>query len=74
MLCCNMDVPEEIPKPQRFRVYVSGAVRNPGPVDFDSNSGLTVLQAITLAGGPSERANLGKVQAISYGSAAAPKR
>ncbi len=53
-----------VPKAQQFTVYVSGAVRRPGPVEFSSASGLTVLQAITLAGGPTERANLGKVTVI----------
>ncbi len=53
-----------VPKAQKLTVYVSGAVRRPGPVEFNSASGLTVLQAITLAGGPSERANLGKVIVI----------
>ncbi len=53
-----------VPKAKLLRVYVSGAVQRPGPVEFRSSQGLTVLQAITLAGGPNERANLGKVIVI----------
>ena len=53
-----------VPTPQTLRVYVSGAVKSPGPVTFLSSEGITLLQAITAAGGPTERANLGKVQVI----------
>lgn len=57
-----------VPKAKLLRVYVSGAVQRPGPVEFRSSQGLTVLQAITLAGGPTERANLGKVIVIRQSS------
>lgn len=50
-----------VPAARRLRVYVTGAVRQPGAVDYLSSEGITVLQAITAAGGPSERANLKKV-------------
>ena len=50
-----------VPPDRRLRVYVSGAVRSPGAVDYSSSEGITVLQAITAAGGPTERANLKKV-------------
>jgi len=50
-----------VPPARRLRVYVTGAVRNPGAVEFSSSEGITVLQAITAAGGPTERANLKKV-------------
>ncbi len=53
-----------IPHAERVRVYVSGAVENPGPVEFNSDDGITVLQAMTAAGGPTARANLGKVHVI----------
>lgn len=53
-----------VPEAKSYLVYVSGAVRGPGPVTFLSTDGITVLQAITAAGGPTERANLGKVQVI----------
>ncbi len=50
-----------VPVARALRVYVTGAVRNPGAVDYSSSEGITVLQAITAAGGPTERANLKKV-------------
>lgn len=53
-----------VPEAKSHRVYVSGAVRSPGPISFSSGEGITLLQAITAAGGPTERANLGKVQVI----------
>ena len=53
-----------VPRPKSLRVFVSGAVRNPGPISFKSNEVMTILQAISAAGGPTERANLAKVQVI----------
>lgn len=50
-----------VPVGRTLRVYVTGAVRRPGVVEFSSGEGITVLQAITAAGGPTERANLKKV-------------
>lgn len=50
-----------VPFAQKHRVYVSGAVARPGPVEYLSSEGITVLQAITAAGGPTERGNLGNV-------------
>lgn len=50
-----------VPFEETHRVYVSGAVEEPGQVEFKSTDGITVLQAITAAGGPTERANLKKV-------------
>ncbi len=50
-----------VPHEETHRVYVSGAVEDPGQVEFSSTDGITVLQAITAAGGPTERANLKKV-------------
>ncbi len=49
---------------QRARVYVSGAVKTPGVVEFWSSEGLTVLQAITAAGGPTNRAKLKKTHVL----------
>jgi polysaccharide export outer membrane protein len=46
---------------RRYRVYVTGAVARPGAIEFSSAEGISVLQAITAAGGPSNRANLRKV-------------
>ncbi len=50
-----------VPEAQELKVYVSGAVEDPGAVEFRSTEGLTVLQAITAAGGATPRANLSKV-------------
>lgn len=50
-----------VPVARRLRVYVTGAVKRPGAVEYSSSEGITILQAITAAGGPSERANLKKV-------------
>jgi polysaccharide export outer membrane protein len=50
-----------VPRGRQLKVYVTGAVRRPGAVDYSSTEGITVLQAITAAGGPTERANLKKV-------------
>ncbi len=53
-----------VPFSRRLTVYVTGAVENPGPVSFQSSEGITVLQAITAAGGPSQRANLRSVHVL----------
>lgn len=66
----SLDIPLQpgdvvmVPHVKIFRVYVTGAVEKPGPVEFSSGEGITVLQAITAAGGPSARASLGKVHVI----------
>ncbi len=53
-----------VPPPQVYRVFISGAVRTTGTVDFSSSEAFTVFQAITAAGGATERANLRKVTVI----------
>jgi polysaccharide export outer membrane protein len=53
-----------VPQPRDLRIYVTGAVVRPGPVDYLSTEGITVLQAITAAGGATERANERKVHII----------
>ncbi len=53
-----------VPFSRQLTVYVTGAVENPGPVDFRSGEGITVLQAITAAGGPTQRANLRNVHVL----------
>jgi polysaccharide export outer membrane protein len=53
-----------VPFAQKHRVYVSGAVQRPGPVEYLSSEGITVLQAITAAGGPTERGNLSRVRIL----------
>ncbi len=53
-----------IPPARDVRVYVTGAVAGPGKVSFLSSEGITVLQAITAAGGPTARANLKNVHIL----------
>lgn len=44
-------------------VYVIGAVNHPGPITYEVDTDL--MELLALAGGPSERANLGKVKLIT---------
>jgi len=53
-----------VPHQKRHYVYVNGAVKSPGQVEFLSSEGITVLQAITAAGGLTERANAGNIHVI----------
>jgi polysaccharide export outer membrane protein len=48
--------------PQAKRIFVTGEVRNPGAFPF--SGGLTVRQAVTLAGGFTEDASTGKVKVV----------
>jgi polysaccharide export outer membrane protein len=49
-----------VPRFDPNRVYVSGQVRTPGAYSVPDKT--TVYQALALAGGPTERASLGKVK------------
>lgn len=51
-----------VPRRDPNRIYVSGQVRSAGA--FSIPEGTTVLQAIALAGGPTERAALGKIKVM----------
>jgi polysaccharide biosynthesis/export protein len=51
-----------VPRGDPNRIYVSGQVRNPGA--YSIPAGTTLLQALTLAGGPSERASLGRLRIV----------
>lgn len=53
-----------VPYEQPFKVFVTGAVARPGAVEFKSDELMTVLQAVTSAGGPTDRANESRVQII----------
>ena len=53
-----------VPFAQEFKVFVNGAVKNPGPVNYQSYESMTVLQAVTAAGGATDRANESKIQVI----------
>jgi polysaccharide export outer membrane protein len=48
--------------PKAAQVYVMGSVARPGPYRFQE--GLTVLQALTLAGGVTERGSQGRTKVI----------
>ncbi len=53
-----------VPYSRRSQIFVDGAVARPGPVDFFSHEGITVLQAVAAAGGATQRANLRTVYVI----------
>ena len=46
----------------RNEVYVLGEVARPGRYEYDPEAPITVLQALTLAGGPSAFAAIGRIQ------------
>jgi polysaccharide export outer membrane protein len=50
-----------VPVDQILNVFVYGEVKNPGIIAFLSSKSITVLQAITQAGGPTEWAKTGSV-------------
>src|SRR5678816_626756 len=47
-----------VPIDRPIYVFVDGAVKNPGQVESKSSRPITLLQAVSRAGGLSERANL----------------
>jgi polysaccharide export outer membrane protein len=51
-----------VPRFDPNRIYVSGQVRNSGAYSVPEHT--TVLQALALAGGPTERASLGRIRII----------
>jgi polysaccharide export outer membrane protein len=53
-----------VPEATQFKVFVNGAVSQQGPVEFSAGEPLTLLQAISAAGGVSERAKLDKVKIL----------
>lgn len=53
-----------VPYEEEVRVYVNGAVRNPGAIRYPSDEPMTVLRAVTAAGGLTERANKSRVKII----------
>ena len=53
-----------VPAVEKVRIFVSGAVRNPDLYEVPREEPVTVLKAITLAGGTTDRAALKKVQVI----------
>ena len=63
-----------VPHAKKLRVYVTGAIENPGHIEYLSSEGITVLQAITAAGGPTERSNLRRVHILRRGADGAQLR
>ena len=53
-----------VPAEEKVRIFVSGAVRNPNIYEIPRDEPITVLKAITLAGGTTDRAAEKKVQII----------
>lgn len=47
---------------ERNLVYIMGAVNQPGPMKFEEN--MDIMEALAMAGGPTENANLGKVKLV----------
>jgi polysaccharide export outer membrane protein len=53
-----------IPTVERVRIFVTGAVRNPDLYEVPREEPVTVLKAVTLAGGTTDRAAQKRVQVI----------
>ena len=51
-----------IPIDQTQNVFIYGEVKNPGVIQFLSSKRITLLQAITRAGGPTEWAKESRIQ------------
>jgi polysaccharide export outer membrane protein len=48
--------------PRAAQVYISGSVAKPGPIRFQE--GMTLLQALTVAGGATERGSQGRAKVL----------
>lgn len=53
-----------VPTVEKIRIFVTGAVRNPDVYEVPRDEPVTVLKAVTLAGGPTDRAAEKKVQIL----------
>jgi polysaccharide export outer membrane protein len=62
-----------VPSIEKVRIFVSGAVKNPNLYEVPRAEPVTVLKAITLAGGTTDRASEKKVQIIRTGDDGARK-
>jgi polysaccharide export outer membrane protein len=56
-----------VPSVEKVRIFVTGAVRNPNLYEVPRSEPVTVLKAVTLAGGTTDRAAESKVQIIRTG-------
>jgi polysaccharide export outer membrane protein len=53
-----------VPEPTQLTIFVSGAVSRQGPIQYPAGQPMTVLQALSAAGGATERAKLKKVMIL----------
>jgi polysaccharide biosynthesis/export protein len=56
-----------VPSVEKVRIFVTGAVRTPNLYEVPRSEPVTVLKAVTLAGGTTDRAAQSKVQIIRTG-------
>jgi polysaccharide biosynthesis/export protein len=57
-----------VPSVEKVRIFVTGAVRTPNLYEVPRSEPVTVLKAVTLAGGTTDRAAQSKVQIIRTGA------
>jgi polysaccharide export outer membrane protein len=57
-----------VPAVEKVRIFVTGAVRTPNLYEVPRSEPVTVLKAVTLAGGTTDRASQSKVQIIRTGA------
>lgn len=53
-----------VPKVRRYKVYVYGQVEKPGAFEVEEGQPITVLQAVSMAGGMARRASAGKIKVV----------
>ena len=56
-----------VPSVEKVRIFVTGAVKVPNLYEVPRSEPVTVLKAVTLAGGTTDRASLSKVQILRTG-------
>lgn len=56
-----------VPAVEKVRIFVTGAVKTPNLYEVPRSEPVTVLKAVTLAGGTTDRASQSKVQVIRTG-------
>ena len=56
-----------VPAVEKVRIFVNGAVKNPNLYEIPRDEPVTVLKAVTIAGGTTDRAAEGRVQVIRTG-------
>jgi polysaccharide export outer membrane protein len=57
-----------VPAVEKVRIFVTGAVKTPNLYEVPRSEPVTVLKAVTLAGGTTDRASQSKVQIIRTGA------